>query len=133
MTEKILVTGSSGMLGQDLCPLLEQAGYSVIKTNSRNMDITKFDNVETVFYKENPNIVIHCAAYTNVDGAEIDLKTAQLINSTGTENIAKACRKYDATMVYISTDYVFNGNGTKPYKPNDPREPLNNYGLTKME
>ena len=82
---------------------------------------------------EKPDYVIHCAAYTNVDKAEEDLETARLINAKGTENIAKACKNIDATLVYISTDYVFNGNGDKPYLPADKTAPLNNYGLTKLE
>ncbi len=130
---KVLVTGANGMLGQDLCPLLENEGYAVIKTDIDNMDITNIENIEQVLSVEKPDIVIHCAAYTNVDKAEEDLKTARLINSTGTENLAKACASRDITMVYISTDYVFQGDRKEPYTPDDKREPLNNYGLTKME
>jgi len=130
---KVLVTGANGMLGQDLCPLLEKEGCSVIRTDVDNMDITKIDDVENVINKENPDIVIHCAAYTNVDKAEEDIDAARLINATGTENIAKICGKKDITLVYISTDYVFPGNRKEPYTPNEKREPLNNYGLTKME
>ena len=130
---KVLVTGSNGMLGQDLCPILKNANYTVIKTDVAEMDITNSDEVESVILAEKPDIVIHCAAYTNVDKAEEDIETARLINAVGTENIAKSCAKNDCTMVYISTDYVFAGNGTKPYKPTDKTAPLNNYGLTKFE
>lgn len=131
--KKVLVTGANGMLGQDLCPILEDAGYKVIKTDISTMDITNFQMVEDVLSKENPDIVIHCAAYTNVDKAEEDLETARLINSTGTENIAKVCSERDVTIVYISTDYVFDGKSNKPYLPADKPNPLNNYGLTKYE
>lgn len=130
---KVLVTGSKGMLGQDLCPILKNANYAVIETDIDTLDITKLDEVERIISTENPDIVIHCAAYTNVDKAEEDIETARLINFVGTENIAKACAKNDCTMVYISTDYVFAGNGTEPYKPTDETAPLNNYGLTKWE
>ncbi len=130
---KVLVTGSKGMLGQDLCPILKNANYTVIETDIDTLDITKLDEVERIISTENPDIVIHCAAYTNVDKAEEDIETARLINFVGTENIAKACAKNDCTMVYISTDYVFAGNGTEPYKPTDETAPLNNYGLTKWE
>lgn len=130
---KVLVTGAKGMLGQDLCPILEDNGYDVIETDVNVMDITKPESIEKVFSAEKPEIVIHCAAYTNVDKAEEDIDTARLINVIGTENIAKACNKYDATMVYISTDYVFDGQGKEPYKPLDKTAPLNNYGLTKWE
>ena len=130
---KVLVTGANGMLGQDLCPILEDEGFDVIETDVNNLDITNEQNIEEVFASENPDIVIHCAAYTNVDKAEEDITTARLINAVGTENIAKVCKKYDAIMVYISTDYVFNGQANQPYKPLDKTEPLNNYGLTKWE
>ena len=130
---KILVTGANGMLGQDLCPILEDEGYEVIETDINNLDITDSDMVREVLYNQKPDIVIHCAAYTNVDKAEEDIKTARLINVTGTENIAKVCSEIDAVMVYISTDYVFNGEGTKPYIPDDNANPINNYGLTKFE
>ena len=130
---KVLVTGANGMLGQDLCPILEDEGFEVIETDVNNLDITNEQNIEEVFVSENPDIVIHCAAYTNVDKAEEDIKTARLINALGTENIAKACKKFNAKMVYISTDYVFNGQTSQPYKPLDKTEPLNNYGLTKLE
>lgn len=134
---KVLVTGAHGMLGQDLCPILEDNGYDVIETDVQNMDITNPQNIDKIFTEEKPDFVIHCAAYTNVDKAEEDLDTARLINSKGTENIAKACKKHDATMVYISTDYVFDGGlnikRTEPYKPTEKTAPLNNYGLTKWE
>ena len=131
--KKVLVTGAYGMLGQDLCPILEDNGYDVVETDVDIMDITNSESIEKMFSLEKPDIVIHCAAYTNVDKAEEDIETARLINVTGTENVAKACKKYDITMVYISTDYVFDGQGTKPYNPLDKTAPLNNYGLTKWE
>ena len=130
---KVLVTGANGMLGQDLCPILEDNGYDVIETDVDTLDITNPANIDEVFALHRPDIVIHCAAYTNVDKAEEDIETARLINSFGTENIAKACKKYNSVMVYISTDYVFDGQGTKPYNPLDKTDPLNNYGQTKWE
>ena len=130
---KVLVTGANGMLGQDLCPILEDSGYDVVETDINNLDITNSKSVEEVLGDEKPDFVIHCAAYTNVDKAEDDLNTARLINAMGTENVAKACKKIDATMVYISTDYVFDGQANIPYKPTDKTAPLNNYGLTKFE
>lgn len=130
---KILVTGANGMLGQDLCPILEDFGYEVVETDVQNLDITDFERVVEVLKSENPDIVVHCAAYTNVDKAEEDFATARLINSTGTENLAKVCGKKDITLVYISTDYVFDGEGSTPLKPSDKPAPINNYGLTKLE
>ena len=130
---KVLVTGAKGMLGQDLCPLLEDEGYEVIETDINNLDITDSEQVRTVLTIEKPDFIIHCAAYTNVDKAEDDIDSARLINSKGTENLAKACADIDATFVYISTDYVFNGQASSPILPTDKTEPLNNYGLTKLE
>ena len=131
--KKILVTGANGMLGQDLCPILEDEGYEVIETDIKNLDITNSDMVKKVLSGQKPDVVVHCAAYTNVDKAEEDYDTAHKINAVGTENLAKACAQNDITLVYISTDYVFQGNGAKPYKPTDETSPLNNYGLTKYE
>ena len=130
---KILVTGANGMLGQDLCPILEDFGHEVVETDVQDLDITNFERVLEVLSNENPDTVVHCAAYTNVDKAEEDLATARLINSTGTENLAKVCGQKDITLVYISTDYVFDGEGTTPLKPSDKPAPINNYGLTKLE
>jgi len=130
---KILVTGAKGMLGQDLCPILEDSGYEVIETDIDKLDITNFSSVNTVISSEKPDIVIHCAAYTNVDSAENEIEKARLINSEGTENIAKVCSTLDITLVYISTDYVFDGKKTEPYLPDDVTNPLNIYGKTKLE
>lgn len=130
---RILVTGAKGMLGQDLCPILEDDGAEVIETDVDTLDITNTEQVRKVLKDEMPDMVIHCAAYTNVDKAEEDLKTAELINVTGTENIAEACGKLGITLVYISTDYVFDGEGVEPYTTEDLPNPINNYGATKYE
>lgn len=130
---KVLVTGAKGMLGQDLCPILRGRGFGVFESDIDNMDITCEEEVAAIFERERPDIVIHCAAYTNVDKAEEDLETARLINKVGTENLAKSAAKVGAEIVYISTDYVFGGDGTTPYTPDMLTNPLNNYGLTKFE
>lgn len=130
---KVLVTGANGMLGQDLCPILEDVGAFVIETDVDTLDITNAEQVKQVLTDIRPDMVIHCAAYTNVDKAEEDLKTAELINVTGTENIAEACGKLGITLVYISTDYVFDGESVEPYTPEDLPNPINNYGATKYE
>ena len=128
---KILVTGANGMLGKDLCPILEQNNYTVIKTNSQIMDITDFEMTNKVISDQKPDIIIHCAAYTNVDKAQEDFETAKQINSTGTENLAQICSTKDIPILYISTDYVFDGTKQTPYTPDDEPNPINNYGLTK--
>lgn len=128
--KKVLITGADGMLGQDLSQVFESHNIQVVKTNRKTLDITNIEQAKEVISREKPDIVIHCAAYTNVDKAETDIETARKINAQGTENIAKAC---NCPMVYISTDYVFDGTSTKPYTPQDTPNPLNNYGLTKLE
>lgn len=130
---KILVTGANGMLGQDLCPILEDVGAFVIETDIDTLDITNAGQVDSILTETRPDMVIHCAAYTNVDKAEEDLENAKLINVTGTENVAKSCAKLDIPLVYISTDYVFDGTKKEPYTPEDTPNPLNNYGLTKLQ
>lgn len=130
---KVLVTGANGMLGQDLCPILEDVGAFVIETDVDTLDITNEDMVNNVLNDIHPDMVVHCAAYTNVDKAEEDIETAEKINVKGTENLAKACSKLDITLIYISTDYVFDGEKNTPYLPTDKTNPQNNYGLTKLK
>lgn len=130
---KVLVTGAYGMLGRDLCPMFEKEGYEVIKTGSNNLDITNSIQVNTFIKSKKPEIILHCAAYTNVDKAESDKENAYKVNVSGSENIAKAAFAIDATVVYISTDYVFDGKKTTPYLPNDIPNPLSIYGLTKYQ
>ena len=129
---KILVTGAKGMLGQDLCPILEDEGFDVIETDSTMLDVKDANQINSVLKKENPDIVIHCAAFTDVDGAEADLISAKLVNEKGTEHIAKFCGEKEILIVYISTDYVFDGTKAGPYLPEDKTNPINNYGKTKL-
>ena len=132
---KILVTGAKGMLGQDLCPVLEDADFvdEIVETDIDNLDITNELLVQKVIKAEKPDIVIHCAAYTNVDRAEDERELAYKINVLGTENVSKACKSVNATMVFISTDYVFDGTKGQKYVPYDTPNPLNFYGKTKLE
>lgn len=130
---KVLVTGANGMLGQDLCPILEESGCFVIKTDIDNLDITNEQEVIEKIEKIRPDLIIHCAAYTNVDKAENDEKKAHLINAIGTKNIAIGAKNTDSTLVYISTDYVFDGTKNTPYLTSDKPNPINVYGKTKLE
>lgn len=133
---KFLVTGAKGQLGYDIMRELEKRGYSdAVGVDIEEMDITDSENVDKVITNANPDVVIHCAAWTAVDLAEDEDKQdkVRLVNAVGTENIAKICKKLDCKMIYISTDYVFDGQGTRPWKPDDERNPLNFYGQTKYE
>lgn len=130
---KVLITGANGMLGQDLSPILEDIGCFVINTDINSLDIVNIEQVESVISHSKPDIVFHCAAYTNVDKAEDDIETALLINEIGTRNIAEVCNKNNTVLVYISTDYVFDGEKQEPYEPNDKTNPINNYGLSKLK
>ena len=131
--KKVLITGAQGMLGQDLVPILEDESYEIIETNRELLDVTDYDSVKQSLEKNKPDIVIHCAAYTNVDGAENDLETATKINALGTENLAHVCAESNITLIYISTDYVFDGGKKELYLPDDKTNPINNYGKTKLE
>lgn len=130
---KILVTGANGMLGQDLCPILEDEDYDVIETDIHNLDFTNHNETEKVIKKHMPDYIIHCGAYTNVDKAEEEKDTAYKINVSGTQNIAEICKKAGITLIYISTDYVFDGKKEGKYIPTDKPNPINIYGKTKLQ
>ncbi len=130
---KVLVTGAKGQLGTDVMNELAKRGYEGIGVDVEEMDITDPEAVETVISESGADTVVHCAAYTAVDAAEDNEELCRKVNAFGTENIAKVCKKLDAKMVYISTDYVFDGEGERPWEPDDPRQPLNIYGQTKYE
>ena len=130
---KILVTGAKGQLGQDLMAELAGRGIEAVGVDVEDMDITDGEACRRVIFREKPGAVIHCAAYTAVDAAEDNLELCRRVNAEGTRNIAKVCGDLECKMMYISTDYVFNGQGERPWEPDDPREPLNVYGLTKYE
>ena len=131
--KKILVTGAKGMLAQDLCPILEDSGYDVIETTKENLDITDEVAILDAISKMKPDMVINCAGYTNVDKAE-DIEEqdkAKILNADSAKYIAKACNINNSIMIYISTDYVFDGKSKVPYKPTDKTNPINFYGKTK--
>ena len=129
---KILVTGAKGMLGQDLCLMLKDEGFEVFEADIHNMDITGKEQVEQVLQSEKPDYIIHTAAYTDVDKAETDRDKAFLINETGSRNIAEVSGIMDIPVFYISTDYVFDGTKNSPYMPDDPVNPINVYGESKL-
>lgn len=130
---KVLVTGVKGQLGYDVVNELEKRGHVAVGTDVDDMDITNPQLVENTLKEVKPDAVIHCAAYTAVDAAEDNVELCRKINAEGTGNIAKVCEEMDIKMMYISTDYVFNGEGDNFWQPDDIREPLNVYGQTKYE
>lgn len=129
---RILVTGAKGMLGTDLVPILEKDGHEVTATDIEEMDITVPDQIIEMVRTTKPAIIIHCAAYTQVDKAEEEPDKAFLINGKGTENIALVCRDFGIDLCYLSTDYVFNGEKEEPYVPEDKTNPVNTYGASKL-
>ncbi len=130
---KVLVTGAKGQLGYDVVNELKKRNHEAIGVGSDKMDITDGASVEKIFKETKVDAVVHCAAYTSVDAAEDNKGLCMKVNVEGTKNIAKACKKIDAKMIYISTDYVFNGEGEKPWEPEDECAPLNVYGRSKYE
>lgn len=130
---KVLVTGVKGQLGHDVMDELSKRGIDSIGVDIDEMDITDALSVDKVLKQANPDAVIHCAAYTAVDAAEDNVELCRKVNADGTQNIANICKELDCKMIYISTDYVFDGEGTRPWEPDDERHPLNVYGQTKYE
>ena len=130
---KVLVTGAKGQLGYDVMNELAKRGYEGIGVDVQEMDITDAQAVDRVITESGVDKVIHCAAYTAVDAAEDNVDLCRKVNAQGTENIAEVCKKLDIPMLYLSTDYVFDGEGTRPWEPDDKRDPLNVYGQTKYE
>lgn len=130
---KVFVTGVKGQLGYDVMNELARRGLEGIGVDVEEMDITDAGACERVIKEAAPDAVIHCAAYTAVDAAEDNRDLCHMVNGEGTKHIAKVCGELDIPMMYISTDYVFNGQGERPWEPDDHREPLNVYGLTKYE
>lgn len=130
---RVLVTGVTGQLGHDCVVELKDRGMEVRGVSSRDFPLTNAKAMRRVMAAYKPNCVIHCAAYTAVDRAEDDEAACMAVNAEGTANLAKLCREFHAKMVYISTDYVFDGQGTEPWKP-DCRDyaPLNVYGKSKL-
>ena len=130
---KVLVTGAKGQLGTDLMNELEKRGIESIGVDVQEMDITDKEACMRVISESKADAVIHCAAYTAVDAAEDNVDLCRKINGEGTRNVALACQATGAKLMYISTDYVFDGQGTRPWEPDDSRSPLNVYGQTKYE
>ena len=130
---KVLVTGVNGQLGHDVVNELEKRGIEAVGTDINDMDITDAESVDRVIKAASPDAVIHCAAYTAVDAAEDNEELCRRINADGTQNVANVCKELDIKMIYISTDYVFGGQGERLWEPEDERDPQSVYGQTKYE
>lgn len=130
---KVFVTGASGQLGYDVCLELERRGIAHKGVSSKELDIRDGAAVQHMLEEYNPDVVVHCAAYTKVDRAEDEPELCTAINAEGTRNIAEVCAQIRAKLLYISTDYVFPGTGERFYEPDDPTGPLSVYGRTKLE
>lgn len=130
---KVFVTGVKGQLGHDVVNELTERGIEAVGVDIEEMDITDAACVTRVIREAAPDAVIHCAAYTAVDAAEENEELCRRVNAEGPRNIAMVCRELDIKMIYISTDYVFSGQGERPWEPEDEREPQSVYGQTKYE
>ena len=130
---KVFVTGVKGQLGYDVVKELESRGMEAVGVDIDEMDITDADSVDKVIKAAAPDAVIHCAAYTAVDAAEDNEELCRKVNADGPKNIARVCKELDIKMIQISTDYVFNGQGEKPWEPDDEADPQSVYGQTKYE
>lgn len=129
---KIIVTGAKGQLGYDVIKRLEAEGIEAVGADLPELDITDAAAVEAFISDEMPDGVIHCAAYTAVDNAESEKELCSAVNETGTRNIALSCEKYGCKLIYISTDYVFSGEGAEEFETDSPKAPCNHYGASKL-
>lgn len=134
--KKILVTGANGQLGrciQDAVKNSQASGYQFLFLDRSQLDISQKELVETFFFTNKIDFCINCAAYTAVDLAETEAEQAFKINADGVKYLTEECAAQNATLIHISTDYVFDGNSTEPYRPNDKPNPVNVYGKSKLE
>jgi dTDP-4-dehydrorhamnose reductase len=131
---KVLITGSKGQLGRELRKQFRKNDeVSLVLTDIDEMDITDIRDVERVLFLHKPDVVINCAAHTAVDLCEDDKENAFIINVKGAENLAVVSNEIDAVIVHISTDYVFDGEGDRPYVEEDNTNPQSVYGKTKLD
>ena len=130
---KVLVTGYTGQLGYDVVKELQKQNIECIGTTRKDFSLTDTENMKSFVENYRPDVVIHCAAYTAVDKAEDEPELCRAVNTDATRELAKICRNIDAKMIYISTDYVFPGDGDSFYELEDKKGPKNVYGQTKLD
>ena len=129
---KVLITGARGMTGSELARQAAERNWEVVALDKRDLDITDAVAVSRIVAKARPDVVINAAAYTAVDAAETSADEAMAVNGAGPRNIARAAKANAAWMLHISTDYVFDGQGSEPYAPEDRPSPINAYGESKL-
>lgn len=129
---KILVTGANGQLGRDITLQYQDRGYEVYSFGSSELDITKYQDVSSSVNKINPDLIINCAAYNEVDRAERDWKQAFQVNGLGPKYLSLVASKINAAIVHYSTDFVFDGRQNRPYTIADAPDPINRYGVSKL-
>lgn len=127
----ILVTGANGQLGSEFRQLAKSSDYNFVFVDSNELDITQYDQVDSIFNKYSFDYCINCAAYTQVDKAEVEQELAYTVNVTGVKNLAENCTKTNTVLIHISTDFVFDGTKNNPYTEEDTPNPINYYGKTK--
>ena len=133
MTKNILITGSNGQLGSEIRVLSEDSKHRFFFTDVSELDITDKSAVDSFVAENKIDVLVNCAAYTNVDKAEDDIETADRINHLAVKNLAEVCAEKKLKLIHISTDYVFNGTKNTPYVESDPTAPLGIYGRTKLD
>ncbi|MCL6479191.1 MAG: dTDP-4-dehydrorhamnose reductase [Peptococcaceae bacterium] len=129
---RILIAGAAGMLGRQMVKEYTGRGAEVFPLTRKDLDITSYNAIKKAFADISPQLVVNCAAYTNVDGAETEKEEAFAVNGLAPRLLALACRQYNAVLVHISTDYIFNGQSHRPYLVSDIPNPINAYGASKL-
>lgn len=129
---RVLITGAAGMLGRQMSKEYLSRGAEVFPLTRKELDVTSFNDIKKVFANISPQLVVNCAAYTDVDGAETEKEAAFNVNGLAPRLLALACRQYDAILAHISTDYIFNGRSPRPYLVSDTPDPINIYGSSKL-
>jgi len=129
----IVVLGSDGQLGKSFLDSFKNKNYKVKYLNRKSFDLLELDQINQKLLPYRPNIIINCAAFTNVDGAESSIEIANKINNIAVKKLAEACKSMDAILIHFSTDYIYDGKSRNPYKENDTTNPCSVYGETKLQ
>ena len=130
---KVMITGAGGQLGHDVIQALEARGIEHLGVDAGDFSLTDGEAVSRAVRAYNPDVIVHCAAWTDVDGAESLPEVCCAVNGVGTLHLVRAALSINAALLYISTDYVFSGEGSEPWKTEDPARPCNVYGLSKLQ